>query len=355
MSDLVGNPEDRFSHNEAHLFSSYKEMSINVTAKYVIMTIVCMAYIDVKASHVINDIGSQLCPYTSFCQRNATPFFNPLQLRPCCSDCSCEANCWETANCCPDQDVIEHPEPVANCKTSIVKAGKGFSSDIWGYRVIDYCPTTETNASLVTKCTNEKSRDFVDLIRVSDDISRKVYQNRFCAECHHVTNRITELPLVAQCTEDIYTNEGNWKSFLLSNKCQLTSINTNLATCAVPKYTRCNQTGLWQNFDADVKWACEIFEAVFFLKASQGRNEHTDTYRNAYCYVCNTDSIGSIDALCPGRKFQPPGVTVFSSLIDYKRYQTDVQDTTPLTTCRSHEIMDTIMVCRGSVLLFLLH
>ena len=322
-------------------------MDIKHANKYVFMIFTSLLNNYVTSSHVIDYIGSQLCPYTSFCQRNAAPYVKPLSLRPCCSDCSCDANCWETATCCPDQDVPVHSERIAHCKSSIVKAAEGFSSEIWGHRVIDYCPSAERNASLIAKCSAEGARDFVDMIRVSDDVSGKVYQNRFCAECHHVTGSITEWPLVAQCTEDVYTNKESWKSFLLSEKCQLTSKepdNVSVEACALPKYTTCNQTGLWQTFVADVKWACELFEAVFFLRKSKGGTGELDSYRNVYCYVCNTGEIGTVETLCPGRS-NDPGVTVFTSLIDHRRYEeTDKQDITSQTACRSYEIMDTVMV-----------
>ena len=33
MSDLVGNPEDRFSHNEAHLLYLFTDVESNTSAK----------------------------------------------------------------------------------------------------------------------------------------------------------------------------------------------------------------------------------------------------------------------------------------------------------------------------------
>ena len=322
-------------------------MNIKITSKYFILLIVCAAKTTAITNHLIHDIGYRLCPYTSFCHRNATPYDIPILRRPCCSECSCEANCGETANCCPDQDIIDNKEPTPECRITVVKKADGFSRETRGYQVIDYCPTIEKNASLVTKCTTEDTRDFQDIIWVSDDISGKIYRNKFCAECHRVTSNVTEWQLEVKCTEDIYTYFDSLKSFFLSDKCQLTSRQpdtTSFKSCAVPKYTTCNQTGLWPKFDADVNWACQIFEAAFFTRELQGRDTNQlDVYKNAYCYVCNVDSIQNTETLCPMPGYYPSDLGVFTSLIDYKSYQ-QIDEQESQTTCRSYEIMDEIMV-----------
>ena len=324
-------------------------MKANTTIGCFVLLLANALEISTESNHVIQDIGYQLCPYANFCQRNATQYYSPIFRRPCCSDCSCEDRCWETANCCPDKEVFENKDPVTKCITDIVKKADGFSKEKWGYHVINYCPITEKNATLVTKCTAKEARDFEELIWVSDDISGKIYRNKFCAECHHVTSNVTEWPIEAKCTNDIYTRLDNLMSFFLSNKCQLTIKqpgNFTLKSCMVPKYTTCNQTGLWHKFDADVKWACQAFEAVFTARGPEGRDATFEAYRNAYCYVCNTDvSVEITETLCPVPSFEQPDVSVFTSLIDYKRYQqSDDQESTTETTCKTHEILDEIMV-----------
>ena len=327
------------------------EMDANKTMGYIVLLIANILEINAISNHMIRDIGSQLCPYTKFCQRNATTeYYDPIFRRPCCSECSCEDDCWKTASCCPDKVVIENKEPVTKCKTEIVKKADGFDREKFGYHVIDYCPLIEKNATLVTKCTTKEDRDFEELIWVSDDISGKIYQNKFCAECHNITSNLTEWLIEAKCTDDVYTRLDSFMSFFLSNKCQLTikePDNYTITSCMIPKYTTCNQTGLWHKFDADVKWACQAFEAVFIARAPEDRDLGLtrEVYRNAYCYACNTDSVENTDTLCPIPSFEHPDVSVFTSLIDYKRYQqSDNQESTTETTCKINEILDEIMV-----------
>ena len=75
-----------------------------------------------------------------------------------------------------------------------------------------------------------------------------------------------------------------------------------------------------------------------------------EAYKNAYCYVCNTNTIGNTETLCPLPGDDPLDlldVSVFSTLVDYKRYQQAYDDQTATTTetaCKSYEIMDEIMV-----------
>ena len=107
-------------------------MNINIISSYFILLIVCVAKIIAITNNMIHDIGSQLCPYTCFCQRNATPHASPIYCRPCCSKYSCEENCGETEDCGPDQDVIDNKKPITKCKTTAVKKGDGFSEEIWG-------------------------------------------------------------------------------------------------------------------------------------------------------------------------------------------------------------------------------
>ena len=254
-------------------------MNTNITIWYfILITTISILEVTAKTNNVIHEIGSQLCPYTSFCQRNATPYYDPGAFqRPCCSECSCEENCWEIANCCPDKDIIETQEPITKCIADVVKKTAAFGRARFGYHVIDYCPMPVKNVTLVNKCTIKQAASFEELIWVSDDISGKIYRNKFCAECHLVTSNVKEWSLEAKCTSDVYASLDNLESFFLSNKCQLTNrepdkLNGKLPGCEVPKYTTCNETGLWKNFDADVKWACNTFEAPFFRpKATKHR------------------------------------------------------------------------------------
>ena len=317
-----------------------------MTKAYLPLFMACIFEIKANSNQVIREIGIQYCPYIKFCKRNITEYYNPIFRQPCCSECSCEENCWEIANCCPDKNNIKTPNPVTKCISVIVKKADDFGKEKRGYHVIDYCPMTEKNDSLVNKCTTKEANTFEELIWVSDNTSGTIYRNRFCAECHHAISNLTEWSLEAKCTNDVYNSFGSLTSFFLSDKCQLSvklPDNLNVTHCVVAKYTTCNQTGLWQNFDADVQWACEAFEAVF--TAIDRRISTTfEAYRNAYCFVCNTDNIGNTDTLCPLPSYDSFDVSVFTSIIDFKRYQQTDDEESTQAQCKIYEMFDEIMV-----------
>ena len=67
----------------------------------------------------------QLCPYTSFCNKNATRFLQGSRQVPCCKECSCVDDCWKRNNCCLDKIGIgeEWTSEVETCKDTYVKRG----------------------------------------------------------------------------------------------------------------------------------------------------------------------------------------------------------------------------------------
>ena len=341
----------------AIVVSCSTKMNVNAILLYIVVVLVELSsqYNNAKTNDVLHEIGAQLCPHTRFCQRNATEYYTPgVFQRPCCSGCSCEDNCWETANCCPDKDVIETREPITTCASVIVKKADGFRKERLGYNVIDHCPVDEKNDTLVSKCTVKQAKDFEEFIWVSNGEDGTIYRNKFCAQCHFETSIVAEWSLEAKCTNDVYTSFDNLTTFLLSNKCQLivrepyNLTNTNFTTCEVPDFTTCNETGLWKEFNADVKWACGAFEAPFFVRRLEGKDQFImDAYRNVYCFICNTGRVQITETLCPLPGYDPLDVNVFSSLVDYRRYEQadDYQDHSTLeTNCKSYEIMDDIMV-----------
>ena len=328
-----------------------------MTKAYLPLFMVCIIEIKADLNQVIREIGIQYCPYTKFCQRNVTEYYNPIFRQPCCSECSCEENCWETANCCPDKVDINIQNPVTKCISDIVKKADDFGKEKWGYHIINYCPVSEKNASLVEKCTTKEANTFEELIWVSNNTSGTIYRNRYCAGCHHVMSNLTEWSLEAKCTNEVYNSFGSLGSFFLSGNCQLTvelPENLNVTQCLVAKYTTCNQTGLWQSFDADVEWACQAFEAVFTAKATDRKSSSTyEAYRNPYCYVCNTDNSGNTDTLCPLPSYDSFDVSVFTSIIDFKRYQQTDDEESTQAQCEIYEMFDEIMV-GNFILLFLI-
>ena len=48
------------------------------------------------------------------------------------------------------------------------------------------------------------------------------------------------------------------------------------------KISRCNVTGLWKDYDADIEWACENLQLTFKWR-----------YKNVFCYICNPSIVST--------------------------------------------------------------
>ena len=279
-----------------------------------------------KGPNIIYEIGKSLCPYNDYCSRKKDFLF--FADHPCCEDCSCEDNCWETKTCCPDKEAIYNRAPIENCHVTIVKKRNktalynGINNGIRAYRIIDKCPTSEQNVSIINKCNLSDMTHISDYNWVSNNLTGKIYQNKFCAACHGETG-LTEWRLEARCEDVLYSNFSYLKSLLLSEKCDIInrepsgSHDLPYKRCAIPLYTNCNQTGQWRNFDATIVWACNLHESTFMETIFND----IILYKNAFCYACNQREITSAKTICKTTisNIRNDGRLVFSSLIDYKR------------------------------------
>ena len=133
---------------------------------------------------------------------------------------------------------------------------------------------------------------------MSDENGELIYQNKFCALCHHVANYVT-WEFKPTCSGDHVPLFDSLDSVLLSDGCQLelrTPANMSFSACVVPDYYRCNQTGLWRTYDADIDWACNAYHSEYFYNDSSRRE--IVTYRNVFCYYCNTEVPEPTQPMC---------------------------------------------------------
>ena len=58
----------------------------------------------------------EACPYTTFCQANASMTFeeDTRKYMPCCPPCSCDENCLQSHNCCPDKVVDDQRDRIVS-------------------------------------------------------------------------------------------------------------------------------------------------------------------------------------------------------------------------------------------------
>ena len=306
-----------------------------------------------RRQNIVYAIGKSLCPYNDFCRRQKE--FLPFPDHPCCEDCSCEDNCWETKTCCPDKEIMETRDPVQNCHASIVKKRNkstlynGLFYGIEAYRIIDNCPESEQNVTVINKCALLDIDHISDYNWVSNFSTGTIYQNKFCAVCHGKTG-LTEWRMEARCEEVLYSTFSNLKLLLLSDKCDIINRVPSgkpghpYTTCFIPLYSRCNQTGLWETYDQDIEWACNIHEALFL----EADFEHTYLYKNAFCYECNQRENHSATTICKTdiiSTIRNNASPVFGTLIDYQRddYLENYQPTSDFA-CEVHEMFDPYLV-----------
>ena len=170
-----------------------------------------------------------------------------------------------------------------------------------GNFVIGVCPSTETNVTLKTKCIAAEKHDVADYIWVSDGSGKLIYQNEFCALCHHVTKHV-KWELTPTCSARRIAQFDSLDRILMSDGCQLKLGKPNsmtFPTCVVPDYSYCNQSGTWTTYDADIDWACSVYHSEFF---ANGFDKYfrplIDVYKNVFCYYCNKEEVKPADPAC---------------------------------------------------------
>ncbi|XP_045213573.2 uncharacterized protein LOC123564234 [Mercenaria mercenaria] len=217
----------------------------------------------------------------------------------CCEWCSCNVStCINHTNvgklnCCPEVlNQIGNVFEMSRCIHPQLKPWHPDTSIEPAIVMTDKCRHSETALDIIDKC--ERSTSYSDLdtkIPVSvvlyDDVI--TYRNRYCAYCHNLddvqlaywrpkidcyqqTFDITVIPL-NQIVEEVQRTE----------KCKLYFIHpaevhpSYLQQCGGKVISECNMTGLWREYDHVMATACSAYYSGF-----QG------TYRNIFCYICNT-------------------------------------------------------------------
>ena len=223
----------------------------------------------------------------------------------CCGNCSCEEDCWKTANCCPDKNNIKE-EPALTCRSPVVKPIWNESPSNLGYHVIDACPHSEINNTLVSKCITNNTNDPADLIWVFNEHQELTFKNEYCALCHHVTHYV-QWQLRVKCAS-LSSTAVLSPLFMLDDQCELklekpeNTTATSFPVCTVVDYNHCNKTGLWATYDADIERSCDIYHSPYFVESFTadvpGIKKYIKAYKNVFCFSCNTDETLVPNPVC---------------------------------------------------------
>ena len=301
----------------------------------------------------VKEIGSNICRYTDFCHKSRRKTLADDDLMPCCLSCDCSKDCWKIGNCCPDRSTTGVQTPELTCKQTLVKrisydkdVYDGYSLGVSRYRIVDSCPSDETNKTLIDGCQMTK-KTIEEYTWVSDETG-KIFQNRFCAYCHNV-QYFTEWYIRTRYSPVLLSNFSNLQQSILSDECDLiveVPENDRRVTdhyrCLIPEITECNATGLWRTRDLDIEQACATYNSpvikrydVFFT-----------IYSNIYCLVCNGYDETLETELCPhlDEGTKAFHTIEFSALVDFSRRQEN-ENKAAGTICELDQVYDPAKVC----------
>lgn len=160
--------------------------------------------------------------------------------------------------------------------------------------------------------------DLEAIVPVTEPVTGRLYKNRNCAYCNHVhrsdqlidwklwinSNQHMTFPR-SNLLEEIRKTRGNILFDLptgfideLDYECSI-NLQYTIGTC--------NQTGLWEEYNALIQEACE----------SPYIDSFNNTYKNFFCFLCNEKTpVTDKDVLCSDAS--PPNQPGFSAVYDLK-------------------------------------
>ena len=239
----------------------------------------------------------------------------------------------------------------AVCKRSATKLDPSYAyhkDESFPYLILDACSDNSSDTELNDTCKGINKTELEDYIWVSDKATGHIYQNFHCATCHGVKAWVS-WRIRTTCRDVKMADFDRVTEILLSPTCDIINEvpeefqeTIRKHRCYIPdKYSRCNMTGLWGEYDAVTYAACETFNLPFYQDSPRGGL--AAIYKNIFCYVCNENILWNwLQTTCSiweEDSIRDIGTT-FSALINYET----ASDTQKDTTCVMSEVFDSYMV-----------
>ena len=317
----------------------------------------CTAFLlDANMSKVLHE----LCPFNNFCQVEARIVLGSDKEIPCCRPCYCDDDCWRRGNCCPDKQDTPSETPIEVCEDTIVKRREGINGgrydtniydgiegEIRRYYVIKTCPRTESNKTNIMKCTGELQASFEDYIWVTGLDNRKIYNNKFCAECHGIQS-YSYWNILTDCFEAIVGSYAFRNDKTVPSGCRLiieppAEIDMSSNLCIIPTISTCNITGEWQVYDEATEEACSAFESPYLVDSYFG----TYGYRNVFCAMCNQATLVKTKTICKSvhhNETRGLGDDTLAILLDQRVLKKGTDEHVEERKCDQDEIHDPFQV-----------
>ena len=321
-----------------------------LSALYLVMILFSVSDADLNfdARLLVQKYGPAVCPYTNFCYTNASEKLDDTSDEiPCCAPCSCEDNCWEFGNCCPDKVPTHNTDQLLPvCKDSMTKQPHYIKSGRRDYFVIDHCPRGTKNVRLLQKCQFANRTSIEDYVWVSDKLTGKIYENKYCALCNAVVD-VLPWRILTTCDYFLTIPFSQAVEYILSDSCafineapESLSDVTNKYACQIPTFSQCNTTGFGKHYVEEVDTACNAFTSVFVHYTIFG----PVTFKNIFCYICNLVGTELKRCLPEFRDNTRTTIKDFTALLDIGLLTQSEELNTMDGQCGIDEIMDTFTV-----------
>ena len=227
-----------------------------------------------------------------------------------------------------------------------------YAMGIQRYRIHDRCFFPENNNTLVNLCEGTNKTTIEQYQWVSDTTGR-IFQNRFCAACNHVTEYVT-WKIQTSCKSVLSANVMYLDRQLLSPECDLdlrppesARVSSQKYKCYRPHVSRCNATGDWKHFNAGLAEACAVYNSPVIVENDnpvRGASS-INVYKNIYCLFCNRDELNKTSPLlCVNYADERDGrdgilQQGFRAILDYEQLKT-LHRADASQTCSSNEVYD---------------
>ena len=221
---------------------------------------------------------SSMCPFADICDNQGREV-QEKNLDSCCLPCSCSSTCGHIGNCCDKRDIIGNM-----CHYPFVQRENLNDQDDLGnmYLIVDKCLDGSNR-----DCTAMEAAAWGSLFPVYDPISQTNFYNPKCAKCNGV-EEFTEWGITLIFYRDDVTN-GNIRRALrgeTSDECTVKftppkTMDFLSTVCSDKLVDRCNVTGSWKDYDAELEEACLRWHAPVL------RSSGYMVYANVYCKLCN--------------------------------------------------------------------
>ena len=153
--------------------------------------------------------------------------------------------------------------------------------------MVTKCNPETTTTSVRELCENPDLDGSLESVTpVTDTNTNTHYRNQFCSVCNGVdeTAPLAFWTLNIVCDRVVFASDKNILHVIKDRRCNIFFENPEqlyIRLCEMPSYriSTCNETGLWPTYDRATELACNSFLDPF-----------NATYKNYFCYVCNTET-----------------------------------------------------------------